>query len=513
MEFSAEGDPFRRTRRCRSFHLPQVPWCSWWVAAAGKKGEWRFISMETGRHSGWNDLNVAVMCRQLGHRATAALVRGKDPSTWTRFGSDPTIHVVIVEESEQTLTLEWVVLDRKFRGQSGGHDLLKLLGTKDHFLTFDPNTNTTCLPSTDRGEEEEEALSDPCEQLNCAEHEWCGKKNGEYGCFCDEHHHRPNNESYDSSITCENSSGTMSVSRCQLFEAGFHSSALHLKDSSCNGTVPNGRLVFHFDNEGHLCGTVLRSNGTHFMYENTIQGNVDTHGSIISRQKNVHLLFCCSYPLSQALSMDVGINPLESVVRKKLPAGVGVYHMRMTPYQDAAFRFPFTSNTNIEMVVDERLYIEVRTEGVDQQQISTVLDSCWATPVNIANYPVRWDLIAEECPNPDDGTVELVQNGISTVARFSFKMFTFTNFSSIFIHCNVHLCLLRHNNCTAHCYPGHPTRFRRDLSYHDSSAISVGPLHLNPRSLGRIQSSSAPGQMTSVFTLIIVLLTVKILIQ
>uniref|UniRef100_A0A3B3CR74 Uncharacterized protein n=1 Tax=Oryzias melastigma TaxID=30732 RepID=A0A3B3CR74_ORYME len=293
------------------------------------------------------------------------------------------------------------------------------------------------------------ALSDPCEELDCAEHEWCGKKNGEYGCFCDEHHHRPNNESYDSSITCESSSGTMSVSRCQLFEAGFHSNALHLKDRSCNGTLQNGRLVFHFDNDGHLCGTVLMSNGTHFMYENTIQGDVDTHGIIISRQRNIHLRFSCSYPLSQALSMDVGINPLESVVRKKLPAGVGVYHMMMTPYQDAAFHYPFNSNTNIEMVVDERLYIEVRAEGVDQHQISTVLDSCWATPVNIANYPVRWNLIVEECPNPDDGTVELVENGISTVSRFSFKMFTFTNSSSIFIHCNVHLCLLRNNNCTA----------------------------------------------------------------
>ncbi|XP_014882966.1 kielin/chordin-like protein, partial [Poecilia latipinna] len=38
------------------------------------------------------------------------------------------------------------------------------------------------------------AETDPCEQLDCAEHEWCGKKNGVYGCFCDEHHHRPNNE-------------------------------------------------------------------------------------------------------------------------------------------------------------------------------------------------------------------------------------------------------------------------------------------------------------------------------
>lgn len=40
------------------------------------------------------------------------------------------------------------------------------------------------------------AETDPCEQLNCTEYEWCGEKDGVYGCFCDEHHHRPNNESY-----------------------------------------------------------------------------------------------------------------------------------------------------------------------------------------------------------------------------------------------------------------------------------------------------------------------------
>uniref|UniRef100_A0A669CE63 Uncharacterized protein n=1 Tax=Oreochromis niloticus TaxID=8128 RepID=A0A669CE63_ORENI len=224
----------------------------------------------------------------------------------------------------------------------------------------------------------------------------------------------------DSSITCASSSGTMSVSRCQLFEAGFHSDALHLRDESCNGTLEYGRLVFHFDNDNHLCGTALRSNGTHFMYENTIQGVVDPHGSLISRQRSISLRFCCEYPLNQALSMAVGINPVES-------------------------------DTNIEMEINQRLYVEVRTEGVDQSQISTVLDSCWATPVNTPNYPVRWDLITAECPNEADGTVELIQNGISTEARFSFRMFTFSNYSSIYLHCRVHLCLLRHNNCTAVC--------------------------------------------------------------
>lgn len=85
-----------------------------------------------------------------------------------------------------------------------------------------------------------------------------------------------------------------------------------------------------------------------------------------------------------------------SIVRKKLPSGHGLYHMRMIPYQDPGFRFPLTSNNNIEMEIDQRMYVEVRTEGVDQRQIATILDSCWATPVNVPNYPVRWDLISQE---------------------------------------------------------------------------------------------------------------------
>lgn len=70
--------------------------------------------------------------------------------------------------------------------------------------------------------------------------------------------------------------------------------------------------------------------------------------------------------------------------------------MRMIPYEDEGFMFPFSTNRNIEMEVDDMFYLEVRTEGVDPRQFATVLDSCWATPVNLANYPVRWDLITSQ---------------------------------------------------------------------------------------------------------------------
>uniref|UniRef100_A0AAQ5XPS6 Neurotrypsin n=1 Tax=Amphiprion ocellaris TaxID=80972 RepID=A0AAQ5XPS6_AMPOC len=69
----------------------------------------------------------------------------------TRFGSDPSRYVVRIGGSEQSLTPQRVVVHRKFKGQSGGHDLalLKLPSSKGHCLTFDPNTNAACLPAAD----------------------------------------------------------------------------------------------------------------------------------------------------------------------------------------------------------------------------------------------------------------------------------------------------------------------------------------------------------------------------
>uniref|UniRef100_A0A3B4BRA6 Alpha-tectorin-like n=1 Tax=Pygocentrus nattereri TaxID=42514 RepID=A0A3B4BRA6_PYGNA len=238
-------------------------------------------------------------------------------------------------------------------------------------------------------------------------------------------------------------SATMSLSRCQLFEAGFPANVLHLSDPSCRGTVQNGRLVFHFDNDDHICGTNLTGNGTHFIYNNTIQGFSDSAGGSIRRDKHLELNFSCVYKLSQIITTDTILNPVQS---KILPDGQGMYQVRMIPYEDAAFSHPY--NGTVDIVVDQKIYVEVNVQGVDSRQISTVIDSCWATPVNDRNYAVRWDLIINKCPNPNDISVEVLQNGVSTTARFSLKMFAFRRENSrVYLHCAIHLCLLRDNNC------------------------------------------------------------------
>ncbi|XP_067226371.1 uncharacterized protein [Chanodichthys erythropterus] len=366
---------------------------------------------------------------------------------------------------------------------SGEHLLILRINTT--YTTVIPKTTTTTGNPTESTATETTTtdttdVRDPCSELSCSEDERCGMKNGVYGCLCEKDNHtpQPHSDSFDSSETCESSSGSMSVSRCQLFEAGFPADVLHLNDPSCKGTVRNGRVEFHFDNDEHMCGTNLVANGTHFIYDNFILGSPRSEGLIISKEKILKLSFSCVYPQTQTLSMHVEINSLESIVHKTLPAGEGRYRVRMIPYQDDEFTRPFTGAVDAEL--DQEMHVEVRVEGVDSRQFALVMDTCWATPVNDPDYSLRWDLIVSECPNPNDETLKLLQNGVSTSSSFSFRMFIFTaNSTKLYLHCAVHLCLLSSNHCSMDCDSGHQRREGRSLDFHDSASISMGPLMLS----------------------------------
>lgn len=63
----------------------------------------------------------------------------------------------------------------------------------------------------------------------------------------------------------------------------------------------------------------------------------------------------------------------------------------MVSFEDAGFSHPYTGRVDIR--VGQQIYVGIFVHGVDGRQIATVIDSCWATPVNQANYTTRWDLI------------------------------------------------------------------------------------------------------------------------
>ncbi|KAK3529165.1 hypothetical protein QTP70_019408, partial [Hemibagrus guttatus] len=191
----------------------------------------------------------------------------------------------------------------------------------------------------------------------------------------------------DAIVTCQGSTASLSLSRCQLFEAGYSANVLHLIDPTCKGEIQNNRLVFKYDINVNMCGTTLESNATHIIFKNSA-GTINST-DLISLTGGLNIAISCVYPIIQSISMPT----------------------------------------------------DIEAKG--------------------------------GCPNPNDDTVSVLQNGVSTSSHFSFRMFSFTSFSTkIYLHCQVHLCLQKKGNCALNC-PLVLNRRCRSVDFYDSAAISM----------------------------------------
>ncbi|KAG2471419.1 TECTA protein, partial [Polypterus senegalus] len=237
--------------------------------------------------------------------------------------------------------------------------------------------------------------SDPCEHLNCTEKEWCGERDGVFGCFCYFHDVTLSENEYDFRTTCQGASGSLSLSRCLLFEDGLVARDLHMNDPSCVGTIVNGRVEFNFNSLGNQCGTTLTMNSTHFVYRNSIVGSADdAYGGVISRAKEVNISFVCAYQVTEQASI-LGLNPEQSVVYEELPGGEGHYQVMLVAYHDAQFLQPYSGGM-LNVYLDEKVYAAATVFGVDDTQFVSTLESCWATPDTDPDSELRWDLIVHQ---------------------------------------------------------------------------------------------------------------------
>ncbi|KAM9462715.1 pancreatic secretory granule membrane major glycoprotein GP2-like isoform 2-T2 [Clarias gariepinus] len=283
-----------------------------------------------------------------------------------------------------------------------------------------------------------------CQSLSCTQDEVCTQINEVYGCGCFVQTGRNTSGIYDAYETCSGSAGSLSLSRCQLFEAGYAADSLHLNDPNCKGRLQDGRLVFSFDSNANMCGTNLTTNSTHIIYINSV-GTTGEKG-VVSHVGVLNIAFSCVYPITQIISMPMAIEAFGGSINGEVSVE-DYYQITMMAYPNSTFLEPYSGNVTLEL--NQQVYIAVQVEQFNSKQIALVLDHCWATPNRQFDSKIYWNLIVNQCPNPEDGTVEVLQNGVSTSSHFSFRVFTFADLphNHIYLHCVVHLCLIESGNC------------------------------------------------------------------
>ncbi|XP_034020173.1 uncharacterized protein LOC117504786 [Thalassophryne amazonica] len=262
-----------------------------------------------------------------------------------------------------------------------------------------------------------------CPDRICSAHEFCGEtvEDGGTHCYCRAifatKHRSPQSMT---PFVCMGDSVSVTLPVCLLEAKGIGSSTLHLQDQTCRGQVDNTTHMVTFSfNSSNTCGTVVTANSSHIIYRNAIM-NWNTTDIII-------------------------------YVTRNLKDGQWRYTLTMKAYVDAAHTHAIDSVTRIYM--NQRIWVVLKADGLDNNIVALVAESCWATKEPQPSASLRHDLIMNGCANHVDGTINVEANGLGNSAHFSFKVFMFSGKSrQVFLHCKLHLCIKKTaTSCNPRC--------------------------------------------------------------
>uniref|UniRef100_H3AIN8 Alpha-tectorin n=1 Tax=Latimeria chalumnae TaxID=7897 RepID=H3AIN8_LATCH len=282
---------------------------------------------------------------------------------------------------------------------------------------------------------------DPCLGLECSEDQWCGEKNGFFGCHCYDGNKNKTKPPFGYRLECDVGKISISLSKCLLWAEGFTVANLHLNNASCIGTLSRSRLCFSFGALTRNCGNRTRKNKT-----KQEEGDLSVPACCIS-QDSESIQLCWSSPMTTSPPTPDGSTFVSSVVNLTVPSGSGMYQASMALYQDALYLQPYT-HLPVVVTLGRALYILIRVQDFSMDHWVVTLRNCWATPEQDPLSGPQWNLITNQCPNRRDGTVQIIEDGTSDQCRFSFKAFTFSRDSDLhYLHCQVHLCNVNTETC------------------------------------------------------------------
>lgn len=82
---------------------------------------------------------------------------------------------------------------------------------------------------------------------------------------------------------------------------------------------------------------------------------------------------------------------LSSTVVQKIVSGIWNYTLMMNAYTDSRRTNLVGPSTELEL--DQKIWVELKTEDLDDSMVTIVTRSCWATSSPSPNSTLRYDLV------------------------------------------------------------------------------------------------------------------------
>ncbi|XP_060644221.2 uromodulin-like [Anolis sagrei] len=224
--------------------------------------------------------------------------------------------------------------------------------------------------------------------------------------------------------------------------------------------------------ENHTnCGSDVKVNGSHVSYANVIESDGEVQG-VITRSIFARVHFSCIYAYKRVVGLLQPLMAMDQVVQFAVKEGD--FTVTMALYDSATYERPHRRQP-LMLFLSDIIYVLLRIEGQDQVKYFFLsVEDCWGTPTADPDHETKHQLIMKGCPH--DKTLTFINMiGTSTVAKFSFQMFQFTNYSEVFLHCQVRLCIPdTQKPCVKECPIKQKTK--RELADDYQKIVSYGPI-------------------------------------
>ncbi|XP_073503723.1 pancreatic secretory granule membrane major glycoprotein GP2-like isoform X3 [Phyllobates terribilis] len=307
----------------------------------------------------------------------------------------------------------------------------------------------------------------------CAADEERKLKNGVYGCYCKDEFEVADVADIRPALTCDVYDMRAVFQKCQLTSLDINANNVTLKDAECFGFRDDpsmNTITITSPIHAGACGLQIIKNGTSVTYKSTMHLMLKSTG-LIEKYQELTVTIFCSYPLDMMVSLNTAVKPFYGSTNITV-GGTGQLTAYMALYKDSSYVIPY-EGSEVVLPTKSMMYVGVFVHGGDAFEYVLVMRTCYTTPSPNADDPLKYYIIQDSCPNKQDSTISVPENGVSKKGRLSLQAIKFAgNYSYVYIHCAISLCDITAGSCAPSCSG------IRSRSAEQSYMLSLGPINL-----------------------------------